>query len=340
MSRLLVLSMMLFLIQGSALGQPPAAINLKHYVVADKKLGTINCYVTDKGIDKEKPLLLYLDGSGDRPLFRFKIDSARKSNIMYSTITFNYDSLAALYHVVFISKPGVKFADSVFVSSLDSNVETNTPAEYTTRLSAGWRAEAASAVLDFLPGVLKVDARKVVVMGYSEGSQVAPHVAVLNKKVTHVVLFSGNGINQLYDFIIQERLRAGRGEISHEEAQINIDELMSTFSNIFKHPLSTDSFWAGHTYLRWSSFCNTDPMDYMLQLKIPIYLAMGTADENTQVLSTDYLALEFLRRGKNNLIYKSYPSCNHFFQKIIKNAPPEDHLDEVTNEMFEWLNKQ
>ena len=324
-----------------ATGQPPSARALRHFSILDKQLGKIDFYLTEKDIDKRKPLLLFLDGSGATPLFRFKIDQADKHNmIMYSTIIFNYDSLATQYHIAFISKPGVRFADTFFVRSLDSNIETDPPREYTEKLSADWRAGAASAVIDYIITHQKVNTKKVAVMGYSEGAQVAPHVAVLNKKVTHLICFSGNGPNQLYDFVIQQRLRASKGELSEQETQNNIDTLLLAFKDIYAHPTSTDKFWSGHTYKRWASFCTVNPLDYMLQLNIPIYLAHGTADDNTQIINSDYVQLEFLKHHKKNLIYKTYPSCNHFFREINKDKLPIEHIDEVISEMFSWLDKQ
>ncbi len=319
--------------------QPLWRQHLVPFQLTDKKWGKVNFCVTSKDIHKRKPLLLYLDGSGDKPLFHYVVDTAQRGAMMYSTITFNYDSLAAYYHIVFIAKPGIPFVDSVISGAHGSDQEPATPPEYTKMLSGDWRSYTASLALDFLLARLPVDRKKVIVMGYSEGAQIAPHVAVLNKKVTHVACFVGNGLNQFYDFIIQERLKAVRGEETAEEAQRNIDTLMLTFKDIYANRTSTTKEWAGHSYLRWASLCTKDPMDYMLQLTIPVYMAKGTADENTQILSTDYVALEFLRRGKRNLTYHPYPGCNHFFQKQGKDGKPEDHIDEAMDDLLKWLGK-
>jgi dienelactone hydrolase len=320
--------------------QPDYASTLKHFSIKNKDFGTINFYVSKRGIEQRKPLLLVLDGSGGRPLFRFEMDTAHKSTLSYPLIFTQYNSLSSKYHIVFISKPGVKLVDSFIVNSLDSNIESALAMEYNQRLSAEWRAGTAASVIDFLVQNLKINPKKIVVMGTSEGAQVAPRVAVMNKKVTHVVCFSGNGLNQFYDFIIGERMKAASGEITESDAQHNIDTLMNIFKDIYTHPLAVDKFWNGHTYQRWASFCQHDPLDYMFQLNIPIYLAHGTADDNTAVLSADYIALEFLRRGKKNLTYKTYPGYNHYFQQVYKDKPPAEHIDEVMNEMLTWLDKQ
>lgn len=47
----------------------------------------------------------------------------------------------------------------------------------------------------------------------------------------------GNSLNQLYDFIIEKRLSAQKGEISNDEAQANIDSLYIEYEKIYNNPL-------------------------------------------------------------------------------------------------------
>jgi pimeloyl-ACP methyl ester carboxylesterase len=329
--------LLLAILTSLAVQGAPTMKDLVQYSLQTKELGKVDFYVSKKGIDTKKPVLLLLDGSGGQPLFRYKIDSASKSSIMYASLPFDLDSISNKYHLVLISKPGIKLADTFYVPSLDSNIAYPEVPEYNQRLSAAWRAGAASEVVNYVVKHLPVDKKKVVAMGLSEGAQVAPRVAAMNMKITHVVCFCGNGVNQFYDFVIQERMRVLTGEISDSMAQDNIDTLMVQFADIYKHPKAKDKYWAGHTYKRWAGFCEKDPMDYMLALDIPIYMAHGTADDNTQILSTDYVALEFLRKGKTNLTYKTYPGYNHYFQQVHKDKPPVEKIDEVTNEVLRWL---
>lgn len=46
-----------------------------------------------------------------------------------------------------------------------------------------WRSESASKVIDYLVKVLQVDTSNIIVVGHSQGGQVAPKVAVLNSNV-------------------------------------------------------------------------------------------------------------------------------------------------------------
>lgn len=89
-----------------------------------------------------------------------------------------------------------------------------------------------------------------------------------------------------------------------------------------------------------ASFTETDPYKYLLELEIPVYIANGSLDENS-VLSADYIQLEFIKNGKDNLTYKTYPNCDHQFNEIImKNGQfieAKPKLDTVMKSAFEWL---
>ena len=296
-------------------------------------LGTINYYAT-KG-KENKPLLVYLDGSGAFPLFQ------QLEQGIASTVVINYQQLQEKYKVILISKPGVPFLDKV--GRAPNGFPTyDAPKEYIKTLSLDWRVESTNKIINRILEQSKEKPSKVILLGFSEGAQVAPIVATKNKHVSHVLLFGGNGLNQLFDPIITARLKSQRGQISEQQAQKEIDSLFKQYKEIYKNPKATDKGWYGHTYKRWASFTKTSPVDELVKLNIPIYIANGSLDENS-VLSADYIALEFLKRGKTNLTYKTYPSYNHQFQELIfeggqfKQAIPK--LQQVMENAFQWLSE-
>lgn len=317
--------------------QTPKEVGLIHHAINDKQLGDINFYVTDTLHSLNKPVLLYLDGSGDSPLFTYR-PGTNGTFIRYSSIPFDYKSLAVKYHVVFISKPNVAMADTIKDNNLYLINST-----YNQFLSADWRVNSASKVLAFVQKKYKVNSKRVVVFGYSEGAQVAARLAATDKKVTHCMAFVGGGLNQFFNEIINYRISAQKNEISHQEAQTSIDSLFNEFQKIYNNPGSTRDFWFGHTYLRWSSFCAVPTIEYLTKLSIPIYIAQGTMDESTSILSSDYIRLEFLRLKKNNLTQRIYPDCDHMFNKMsIVNGETvyENILDSVIYDAINWLNEQ
>lgn len=304
--------------------------------IYDSSLGEIKYHVYKNGINDNKPLIVYLEGSGNFPLYWLN-PNGRYSN----SITLNVNSMSNDYHIVLISKPNTPLVDSIRIAP-SGRKQYPMKEGYREKYSLDWRANSADKVINDALKKLNVDSSTVIVWGHSEGSQVAPAVAVKNKNVTHVISMMGNSLNHLYDFILNERVSAFNGEKSNEKAQSNIDSLYAEFEKIYNDPKSTTKEWFGETYYKWSSFSLTSPLENMLKLDLPILYIAGGEDRHS-ILNMDYAKLEFLRKGKDNLTYKVFPNYDHNFleTKTDESGKKEwiDHLDEVNDFALEWVNK-
>jgi len=259
-----------------------------------------------------------------------------------STVVIDFQQLRNEYRILLISKPGVPFIDSLETDETGLPIYKE-PNIYKENLSLDWRVETANSIINILVKDEQIDDSKVVVLGFSEGAQVAPTLAKENKNITHLLLFGGNGLNQLLDPIISARMKAYSGQISEIDAQNEIDSLFKEYKKIYRDPTSTKNEWWGHTYKRWSSFTERDPYKYLLELDIPIYIANGSLDEYS-VLSADYIQLEFIKNKKENLTYKTYPNYDHQFNEIITEngqfVEAKPKLENVLKVAFDWLNEQ
>jgi pimeloyl-ACP methyl ester carboxylesterase len=307
----------------------------RHYTINDSRLQSFEVHLATSDSTKKKPLLVYLDGSGNFPVY-YK----NKSGNYTTSVPADIKKYAKDFHVVLISKPGVPFKDT---SEPDpSGRDYYLRSESFSKLySLDWRAEAASKAIDFFMKKIPVEKEKIIVMGYSEGSQVAPSVAVLNKNVTHVVCLVGNALNHFFDFLINTRLDVDRNIISADEGQKIVDSLYSQYEKIYADPQSVKKTWYGETYLKWSSFTKITPLENMLKLNIPILYVAGGKDNNQTIIGMDYARLEFIRFGKKNLTYKVYPNSNHYFQETeVKNGKTVtvDRIDEVHQFAVNWIN--
>lgn len=329
-----------FLCINSVKGQQqfsPEKLGWNSFTLKNDTLGAINYYVTSNKIDAKKPLLLFLDGSGAYPLFQYT------ENGTASTISLDYKKWSGKYHIVVISKPGVPFADSVGRRPSGEPVYM-APAEYKKRLSLQWRVNSAKVVLAEMLKQNNIIRKKIIVIGISEGFQVGSKLLTVCPEITHAVLLVGNGLNQFFDFIIHNRIAARTGKLSEEQAQKNIDSLTAVAGNINENANSTEKEWYGHTYLRWSSFCNSTPMDDILSVNIPVYIIVASKDDNTTVLSTDYLFLESIKRKRKNIIYKVYPYDHSLTEKITddhgKVVALKNRSREIISEVILLLEKQ
>lgn len=304
--------------------------------IHDRDLGEIVYHVHKNRITERKPLIVYLEGSGNFPLY-----SLNPNGTYSSSVTLNLRSMSDDYHIVLISKPNTPLADSIRVAP-SGRKQYPMRDGYREKYSLAWRSGAADRVIDAALKSLRVDSARVVVWGHSEGSQVAPAVAVLNRNVTHVIAMMGNSLNHLYDFILHERVSAFNGVISNEEAQANIDSLYVAFARIYNDPTSTTEEWFGETNYKWSSFSLVSPLENMLKLDLPILYVAGGEDRHS-ILNMDYAKLEFLRKGKANLTYKVFPNVDHGFMETRTDESGKtewiDHLDEVNAFALEWLNR-
>ena len=313
----------------------PEKLGYESHSIEDPKLGTVNYYLRKEGADPNKPLLVYLDGSGPYPLYQ------RMKQGFGSTVMIQDKKLLDQINLVVISKPGVPFVDDVEMNALTGMPDYTPPEEYTRKLSLDWRVNSAKKVIDELLGVVGLKPSKLIVVGMSEGFHVGAKLAAIEPRITHVGLFVGNGLNQFYDFTIATRMKAERGELSATEAQAEIDQLLESAKEIYADPDSIEKFWMGHTYKRWSSFCSSAPLEHLLQVKSPIFVACCSLDKNTSIVSADYIPLEFAKRRKNNLTYRVYPYEHSFMERTIGKdgqiTGVSSHFEEVLREFLEWI---
>jgi dienelactone hydrolase len=324
-------------------GQPtkPADYGLQAFTMHDKALGDIHFYVSSKGIDRKKPVILALDGSGHFPLATFV--QLRKSAFVFNSFDNDILALADQFHVVFISKPGTPFCDTI-----TADRESMTPpeaarllqpsAEYRLRSGLQWRADASSRVIDYVCKHLPVDRSKIIAYGYSEGAQVVPKLAVMNRRVTHCAAIAGSGLNQFYDFITAVRMKAAAGLITQHAAQQQVDSLFAQFAAIYAAPNDVDREWENNSYKRWASYCSDIPLDNLVKLNIPVFIAACSADQNSPVYGLEYVRLEFLRLGKKNLAFHVYPT-DHFFNETIQVNGQDTviaHKQEMIRDFVKW----
>jgi len=325
-----------------AQGVAPKDWGLKGFHIKDAQLGDINYYVTEKGMDQEKPLIFLI--SGCRGLPTMLVVQCGEKSVQLGTVPpdqINYFS--EQYHVAFVGKAGTPFCDTFKVDEINplKNLEDYQPSqEYIQKCGMEWEVKASSIVIDSLYSKLPISENKVIAVGFSEGGHLAVKLAAENKKITHLVSVISNGLNQFYSSIINRRMDAAAGKITHREAQEAVDKLFAIYKEIYSDPHNTEKWYYGHPYKRWGSFCTDIPLEHLVKLEIPILLLDGSADRNNPILQSDYVMLEFLRLGKTNLTYHVFPGCDHWFHEVVVEDGKEKHVshrDEAFQMIFDWL---
>ena len=149
--------------------------------------------------------------------------------------------------------------------------------------------------------------KPVIVLGASEGADVASAVAARAKNVTHVILLGGGG-----GWTQEEEFRhfiRTKGEYMGMKSAAELD---ARVADVKAHP-DADTMWAGHPYRRWSTFMFARPADDLLKVECPILLVHGDKDESVPIESARALAEAFRIAGKTNLKLVEIVGADHGF---------------------------
>lgn len=108
---ILFLSLLVFK-SGFSQGVTPEEWRLKAFKIARETLGDIHYYVTEKGIERIKPLLFMFSGTSGLPTM-LVVKSGDKSLQLGTVPPDQIHSFSDEFHVAFMSKAGTPFCDTV-----------------------------------------------------------------------------------------------------------------------------------------------------------------------------------------------------------------------------------
>jgi len=306
------------------------------------KNDTIRYHIYSKGkVEDKSKILVFFHGSGPKSLFqkgtiidtlKITVDGELKNEIKKSTwfgttVPINLEKIPDDYIFVVISKKGVPFLDVDKTHKAGDLYFANEGLNYRV-----WQGD--KVINDITKKWLKKP-EKIVILGHSEGSDVVAKLGHINKRVTHIGYLAGGANTQYYEFAVMLQKSVQKGEMSQEEAIQELDSLFLEIKNIQKDPNNTEKQWWGNTYRRWAQFTEP-PIDNLLKINIPLFIAVGAKDESVPFESSLLIPIEFIRHKKNNLTFKMYPHYDHSFAIQPKNEN-EDWSWEFMNVFEEFM---
>ena len=141
------------------------------------------------------------------------------------------------------------------------------------------------------------DGNELVVIGHSEGSDVAAGVAATNPNVTHLALLGFSAAHGLFDALIHLREQLKFGKISEQEFIEKYDWLILKYRDIRTQNRSKSSMG-----IHISVGDRNASLQNLATITIPIFLGIGSLD----AIGSDYFVADLVKRRKNNLTYKNY----------------------------------
>ncbi len=281
---------------------------------------TLVFYSNFAQLDPEKPLAVWMQGSGYHSLF-----PEREENLRLGVMAVVSEALGSDVQLLAVEKRGVVLGVLGGGGALDA------PPEYHEYATLDDRAGDVVTVLSGFERQTGLPTR-LLAIGHSEGADVAAKVAADFPKVSHLAFLSGGGASQLFDFMIVIR----KSEASPRDKETQVEELWSQWNDIQAHPRSTEKMFQGHAYRRWSSFMREAPIDNLLKTEAKILIVHGSADESVPIESADLGAVELSRAGKS-FEYLRLPEADHSLrtpEQIQRGVPPFATLGSVLRRFF------
>ncbi|SDD37540.1 alpha/beta hydrolase family protein [Williamwhitmania taraxaci] len=287
-------------------------------------------FVVNISLGKPKPLLLFIQGSGNGSII-FKGDGFSFSLLS----SFTTDSLIAKYTCVLIGKPFTALVSDMdgLSKTYDTTQRSFTQFQYEDCLS--YYVKSATQVLEYMAQQPYVDSTRMFVVGHSQGYAVAAKLAAdYPRRIKKVACLSAGIFDRQSGTIMHIREQERGGIITHDKAQEYINAIYEHYSGLKQYveeKLARESGYAPEiaSYMNSYSFDYEPALNNLLKIRIPLLVIYGTNDLGS--LDNDLLPLFFTRAGKVNLTMKCYPGYDHNFFSYDC-----DSEGKVVKENFNW----
>lgn len=232
--------------------------------------------------------------------------------------------------------------------------------KYATATSADF-ADDAQAGVDYLKTRAEVDARRIGLIGHSEGGIIAPMVAARDRDVAFVVMMAGTGLPGDQIIEAQQRLiEEGSGapkevvekDAAEEKQLIALVEKPQDGAALDKQlrallpgkPQAQIEF-AESPWFR--NFLTYDPATALRQLKCPVLVLNGEKDlQVPPALNLPAIRKALNEGGNRHYEIDELPGLNHLFQPAKTGLPTEYSQIEITiapvvlDKIATWILKQ
>lgn len=176
-------------------------------------------------------------------------------------------------------------------------------------------AVLALAALRAQPGI---DAKRVFVLGHSQGAMLAPRIATRDGRVAGVIELSGPA-RKLVDVLPEQmRFMGTSAKVPPEKTEENI-RLLEVAIRKFRDPAYEGASLMGQPASYWRSVDTVDPIADVRNSSAPVLILHGGRD--FQVTDTDWQLWQRHLKNAPRVTLKRYPALNHL--GIAGKGPPD-----------------
>jgi pimeloyl-ACP methyl ester carboxylesterase len=176
--------------------------------------------------------------------------------------------------------------------------------------------------------------RKLIIVGGSEGAQIAEQVSAIIPETDCLIVF-GFGGRHFEDDVLQsvrdEMKEAGLDDKATEEKVVGMQTMFKAALN----DRSPNEIASGYSHAWWASMLSMDQSAMLRAVTVPVLAIQGGRDHNVSIAGARALMSPFRAGGKGNVEYIEYPGLDHAFT----DADGTSHWDRVIHDISVWLNQ-
>ena len=191
-------------------------------------------------------------------------------------------------------------------------------------------AETLRAAIESASSLSSVKRGKVLVVGHSEGSQVAARLAARSDLVTDVACLASGNASQISEYCSARNQKLYSEGTSEEQ----LSRLLNQWQDIRKHRADPNRSWLGQPYPYWNSFLSNSTLDDLQIFKGRVFLAEPLDKGDYSKAYTDQIYGSLLAKGRD-VTSLLVPGVSHSFH-FVKQSD-HDGWKDILTKVFEWF---
>lgn len=222
------------------------------------------------------------------------------------------------------------------------SASSDNPAEITVDDETINDARAAVSLLAAQP---KIDAKRIYVLGHSQGAYLGPRMASGDPQIAGLILLAGNTRPLTQLVIEQVRYVTSQPGVDPAQAQQQVAAAEKSAADINRPDLKSSDeveiLGAKVPGSYWLDLRGYDPAALAAKLPIPMLILQGERDY--QVRMADFEGWKKALAGRSNVTFKSYPALYHLFIAGTGPSTPAEYQqpghvsEEVIADVAAWI---
>jgi hypothetical protein len=143
-----------------------------------------------------------------------------------------------------------------------------------------------------------IDAKRIELVGYSEGGLIAPMVAASDPSIAAIVTLAGPGVPgmEVARYQVEQPILRDAGMTGPQRQQEIERQFKEALTDLSPHE---------------QTFLAIDPLEYARQVRCPTLVIQGSADEHVPVRSAERLADAIRTSGNRDVTVRIFPGVSH-----------------------------